>query len=147
MSKKKPNKAEIITRVDDEVYGELAEMVDQKILSFVLWEESLSDELENIETSEEEIVAADIDLYLEGGVYFELYGAVSYPKLTDDPLQGASTIHKRLSTLISKGVWLDEVAVDEHDQLVLVLSQQHQPVLFLAIGGWVIDMWDELPEN
>ncbi len=87
----------------------------------------------------------DLDLYLADGVYFELYGTLCYPDLDADPLRGSEQASKHLLSLVNQGIWFDEVAVDEEEQLVLVLSQYRQPVIYLVVGGWLIEEWDELP--
>ena len=152
------NEPEVFVNVSDELYDELLEFAGQQVMSFSLWEDSLTDALEEgLQTSNgigstEQSAANpdaemfDLDLYLEGGLYFELYGASFFPEIDADPLVGFTWILERLSALISGGIWLDEIAVDENEQLVLVLSQHHQPVLYLPVGGWVVEEWDELPD-
>ena len=148
----------VFVGVSDELYEDLLEFTDQKVMGFSLWEDSLTDALEagglqpgsaEQEDAEREkptdAEMFDLDLYLEGGLYFELYGASFFPRIDADPLVGFNRVQEVLSTLIRGGLWLDEVAVDEDDQLVLVLSRQHQPVLYLPVGGWVVEEWDELP--
>lgn len=88
----------------------------------------------------------DIDLYLSDGVYFELYSTVCFPHLDSNPITQAESIDAALSHEIQAGVWLDEIAVDDENQLVLVLSRNHQPVLYLMVAGWTVDGWEELPE-
>lgn len=144
---------EIITTVTDELYAELEKLTEQKVVSFSIWDESLADALAG-ETDEQGRLESpnvnsshvDIDLYLKDGVYFELYSAVCFPDLRSEPLIQAEDIDEMLSTEISNGLWLDEIAVDEENQLVLVLSRNHQTVLFLVVGGWAVDGWDELPD-
>lgn len=137
---------DIITTVSDEMFEELLTLVGEKVLNFTLWDESLADALAGEETAADEQTVADIDLFLEGGVYFELYGAVFYTDPSEPPLVGSTTIQQKLSTLINSGLWLDEFAFDEEEQLVLVLSQNKQPLFYVVIGGWTMDEWDELPE-
>ncbi len=145
---------EIITTVTDELYAELEKLTEQKVVSFSIWDESLADALAG-ETDENGKIEGpianssnlDIDLYLQDGVYFELYSAVCFPDLYSEPLNQAEEIESVLSSEIRSGLWLDEVAVDEDNQLVLVLSRNHQTVLFLVVGGWAVDGWDELPDQ
>lgn len=137
---------DIITTVSDEMFEELLTLVGEKVLNFTLWDESLADALTGEETAADEQTVADIDLFLEGGVYFELYGAAFYTDPSEAPLAGSATIQQKLSTLINSGLWLDEFAFDEDEQLVLVLGQNKQPIFYVVIGGWTMDEWDELPE-
>lgn len=138
---------DMITTVSDAVLEDLSTLTGEKVLSFTLWDESLTEALTGKEVDPDVQAVADIDLYLEGGVYFELYGAVCYPNPAQPPLSGLATIQQRLSTLINSGLWLDEFAVDEDEQLVLVLNHNQQPTIYLVVGGWTMDEWDELPEE
>lgn len=89
----------------------------------------------------------DIDLYLQDGVYFELYSVVCFPDIHGNPLMDHTAIEEELSELVRTGVWFDEIAVDEDNHLILILSQRHQPVLYIIAGGWLVDGWEELPEQ
>lgn len=138
---------DMITTVSDEIFEDLSTLTGEKILSFTLWDESLTEALTGEEVDPDEQAVADIDLYLEGGVYFELYGSVCYPNPSQPPLSGLATIQQQLSTLVNGGLWLDEFAVDEDEQLVLVLKHNRQPAMYVVVGGWTMDEWDELPEE
>lgn len=133
------------TTVDDEMYDELADLTGQKIVHIELWEDALGDTLDDAPTDPTARIAVDLDLYLDGGVYFELYGVVCFPNPEADPLVGFSRIEEQLTGLVKQELWLDEVAVDEENALVFVLSQHHQPQLYLMIDGWTFAEWDELP--
>lgn len=133
------------TTVDDEMYDDLAELAGQRVVHVQLWEESISDMLEGQEVAATSTNAADLDLYLEGGIYFELYGVLAYRDPEQEPLPDRATVERQLTALVKQGLWLDEVAVDEENALVLVLSRARKPQLYLAISGWSVDEWDELP--
>ncbi|MCB9161701.1 MAG: hypothetical protein H6644_17965 [Caldilineaceae bacterium] len=135
----------IYTVVDDELFEELDALTEQRIAHVEVWEGSLAYDLEDAEVDPATQDLFDLDLYLHDGVYFELYGVAVFTDLAEDPLTGIDTLARVLSALVNQGVWLDEVAVDEEDQLVLVLAQRHQPVLYLSVGGWLLEEWDELP--
>jgi hypothetical protein len=137
----------LFTTVDDELYDELSELVDQKVVHAAVWEESLVDALSHEEPTDAPTVDFDLDLYLEDGVYFELYGVQFFSDLESEPWAGLETVTERLVALINRGLWLIEVAVDEQDGLVLVLGYPDRPALYLTIGGWLIEEWDELPER
>ena len=177
MAAARNNRPELFVTVSDDAYVELSKMLGQRILGFTVWDETLSDEVENpTENSTEKTTvdtdvslnghahasirrgdtdgdepgaddkdAVDIDIYLEGGIYFELYGTLCYPTLDSEPLLGTSTIRNAIADLVNSGVWLDDVAVDDEEQLVLVLSQHRKPQLYLSVGGWLVEEWDELP--
>lgn len=147
---------QLYTRVDDEQYDELSELNGQPIVHVSVWEEGLADSITSslrvvaspadaAETEEE--VAADIDLYLRDGIYFELYGTLCYTDLDAPPLSNLAQIEQRLQRLVKAGLELEEVAVDEDEGLVLILAQGHQPVLYLQVGAWLLDEWEELPDS
>jgi hypothetical protein len=138
---------DLYTEVDDELYEELAALAGEKIVHVEIWEESLGDVMAGEEGEESGQIGFDIDLYLEGGIYFELYSTVCYPTIESDPLEGLSTVQNSLSSLVKSGVWLEEVAVDDENSLILVLAQQKKPRLYLLIGAWTVGEWDELPEE
>lgn len=141
---------DLYTEVDDELFDELAHLVGEKIVHVEIWEESLGDVLggddEDAPAGNKPAQSAfDIDLYLEGGIYFELYSTFCFPTLEGDPLVELATVQNRLTTLIKEEVWLEEIAVDEEDALILVLGQRQTPQLYLLISAWSVGEWDELP--
>lgn len=150
---------QLFTRVDDEQYDELSELNGQPIVHISVWEEGLADTMSpgrggqadaaraNANDGEDDEVAADIDLYLRDGVYFELYGTLCYTSLDEAPLADLAQIEQRLKTLVSAGAVLEEIAVDEDDGLVLVLGLKRQPVFYLQVGAWLLDEWEELPDS
>lgn len=146
MAKREPD-FDFYTSVDDEMYDELADLTGQKVVHVELWEDSLSETLAGETAEPATQVAVDLDLYLDGGIYFELYGVACYPDPDAKPLVGLRTIEQRLTRLVKQELWFDEVAVDEEDSLVFVLSQNHKPQLYLIINGWTFAEWDELPAN
>jgi hypothetical protein len=138
---------DLYTEVDDELYEELAALAGEKIVHVEIWEESLGDVMAGDEGDASGQIGFDIDLYLEGGLYFELYSTVCYPTIEGEPLEGLSTVQSRLTSLVKSEVLLEEVAVDEEDALILVLAQRQKPQLYLLIGAWTVGEWDELPEG
>lgn len=139
---------EFFTTVDDELYDELCELVDEKVVHFELWEDSLADELATADGEFQTAIenSFDIDLYLDGGIYFQLYSAALFPRLDGEPLQGEEDVRKELAELIRKELVLSEIAVDEDEGLVLVFAQGKKAVLYCSVGGWLLEEWDELPE-
>lgn len=142
--------SQLFTHVDDEQYDELSELNGQPLVYAAVWEEGLADALVSPRTAEAtppNEVAADIDLYLRDGIYFELYGTLCYIDLDGEPLSSLDAIEARLQTLVAEGAVLGEIAVDEEDGLVLVLAQRQRPVLYLQVGAWLLDEWEELPDS
>ncbi len=147
----------INTTVSDELYDELAELEGLQVVGAALWEDSLSDNPDSEEGADgEEAEEAidpegrqfvDMDIYLDENVQLELYEVALYTSLDEDPIMGLTAIGTLLSKEIEAGLWLEEVAVDEDEQLVLVMTRQHEPVFYLNVGGWSTSEWDELPED
>lgn len=138
---------EFYTTVDDEMFDELSELVEQKVVFFELWEDSLADELdEQSSPAPEEETTFDLDLYLEDGIYFQLYSTTFFPTLDSEPWSGEEFVRKQLGQLLRQKIELGEVAVDEEDGLILVLSKNGQPALYCSVAGWLLEEWDELPE-
>lgn len=136
----------MITAVDDSTYDELTALIGQRIMHVAVWEESLADALaaRTVDVAEQTIF--DIDLYLEDGVYFELYGVACF----DDPdaaaWRGLEHTGAHLAALVRARGRLEEIAVDEDDGLVLILAAGEH-LHYLVVGAWLIDEWDELPEG
>lgn len=147
----------LYTIVDDDLFDEIGELAGDRIVHVVMWEDSLSDALDGQETEPDEQQTFDIDLYLEGGAYFELYEVNAYADPAEDPLTGRERVSRALLSLINRGLWLDDLAVDDDDLLVLILGAGHTPEayeveallpdLYLQVGGWLVDEWDELPDG
>lgn len=135
------------SRVDDEQYDDLAELEGQQIVFAAVWEDALADALADLSGTQDEPAGADLDLYLHDGVYFELYSTFCYPNLDDAPILGQAAVEAQFKSLIREGLWLEEIAVDDDEALVLVLAQHHQPRLYIQAGAWLVDEWEELPDE
>lgn len=149
------NDATLFTTVDDELFDQLNELAGQEIVFVEVWDDSLSDALRtdaadvhpgaldagNLDADS----AFDIDLYLADGVYLELYGAQCFPDLESEPWLERERVKSQLIELVKQGVMLTEIAVNEADGLVLILEHSGSPTLYIDVGGWLIEEWDELP--
>ena len=132
-------------RLDDEQYQALVDAVaGERVMGLALWEESISD-VTGETPSPKARVLFDLDLYLENHLLLALYGTSVFPDPDSDPLRGWQQAGKIVQALISEGIWLDEIAATEEDELVLVLSRKHIPHLYLNVGGWTIEEWKTLP--
>lgn len=134
--------------VDDALYDELLELVGEPIAHLSVWEDSMVDALasQGVDTDLDATNSTfDMDIYLGAGVYFELYSVAVYPDLDAEPLTDREQIEARMQQLVANDATLGDVAVDEEDALVLVLHDKDKPALYLSVGGWVIEEWDELP--
>ncbi len=142
---KGPGEAPLHYTLDDEQYDELVDtVVGERVMGLALWEESVSDEGGG-RPSPEQRVLFDLDLYLENNRLLALYGTALYTNPESNPLRGWQQAGKIVQTLINSGIWLDEVATTEDDELVLILSRQHVPRLYLNVSGWTVEAWENLP--
>lgn len=135
------------TQVDDEQYEEIAKLEGQKIVYAAVWEDALADALADLQDAESGQPGVDLDLYLRDNVYFELYGTLCYVSLDEEPLPSQAEVETRLTALIHDELWLQEVAVDDEEALVLVLGRDQRPLLYVQVGAWLLDEWEELPEG
>lgn len=141
-----PNELPLMSTVDDETYDELMTLVGQQIVHVGLWEDSLSNALAEQAGEPFEPTTFDIDLYLEDGVYFELYGVSCFDDPDAEPWSDAAATQARLIRLVKAQASLSDIAVDEADNLILILSTPAGETLYLAVSAWLLAEWDELPE-
>ena len=142
---KGPGEAPLHYRLDDDQYEELVDsVVGERVMGLALWEESVSDEVDE-RPSPEMRVLFDLDLYLECNLMLGLYGTAIYADPESSPLRGWQQTGKIVQTLINSGIWLDEIAATEEDELVLILSRNHVPQLYLNVSGWTVEEWETLP--
>lgn len=135
----------LYTTVDDELYDELAALAGQNVVYIEVWEDSLSTALEVEAEDPDAQISFDMDIYLADGAYFELYSAACYPDLDSDPWRGLDNVQTQMTAVAKRGAQLEEVAVDEEDQLVLVLRYAEGQHLYLPVAAWLLNEWDELP--
>ena len=81
---------DVFYTVDDEMFAELAELAGEPVAGITLWEDSITDALGQSELTGS---AVDADVYLGGGVYFELYGVLCYADVDSEPLAGVDLIN------------------------------------------------------
>ncbi len=130
--------------VDDETLDELTALNGEAIVGIAVWEDSVAQALDAGELTDS---AVDLDVYLESGVFFELYGVLCYPDLDSEPLSGTDAIDRKMAVLVAAGLALEDIAVDTEDSLVLVLGNEGEPLLYLNAGAWRLDEWEELPDH
>jgi len=141
-----PKEFPLMATVDDETYDELMTLVGQRIVHVGLWEDSLSNALAEHAGEPAEPTTFDIDLYLEDGVYFELYGVSCFDDPDAEPWSELAAAQARLIHLVRAQARLSDIAVDEADNLILILSTPVGETVYLAVSAWLLAEWDELPE-
>ena len=140
-----PGEVQLCYRLNDELYDELVDtVVGERVTGLAMWEESVSDE-GGERPAPGQRVLFDLDLYLENRLLLALYGTALYSDPESSPLRGWQRAGKIVQTLISSGIWLDEIAATEEDELVLILSRNHVPQLYLNVSGWTVEKWETLP--
>ena len=136
----------LFTTVDDETYAELNELAGQRVVQIAVWEDALDEALTATTGDPAEQQSFDLDIYLEEGAYFELYGVTCFDALDGEPWRNHAQVDQQLKALVGRKATLQEVAVDEEDNLVLILGKGNEQV-FLLVGAWLLEEWDELPEE
>jgi hypothetical protein len=127
--------------VDAAALAELEQLVGEAVVHIVVWEDSIVDAFGDSDFTD---AAADIDIYLEDGVRFELYAVLCYTDIDGEPIAEVNELGMRFDSLISEGLHLTDVAADTEDNLVLVLSTRESTV-YVNAGAWTADEWEELP--
>lgn len=136
----------LLTSVDDETYDELTTLIGERIVHVALWEDSLADALSERPASADQQTTFDLDLYLEGGVYFEMYGVACFDNPDAEAWRGLTQTGARLAAFVTGRAQLGDVAVDDDDGLVLVITAPDGRNTYLVIGAWLLAEWDELPD-
>ncbi|HAJ36350.1 MAG TPA: hypothetical protein DCL15_11725 [Chloroflexi bacterium] len=136
----------LLTTVDDATYDELTTLIGQRIVHIALWEDSLADALAQHAVAPDQQTTFDLDLYLEDGAYFELYGVACFDDPEAEAWRGLTQTGARLAALVAGRAQLSDVAVDDDDGLVLVVSAPDGRISYLVVGAWLLTEWDELPD-
>ena len=136
----------LLTSVDDETYDELAALIGQRVVHVALWEDSLADALAERSVDAAQQSTFDLDLYLEDGVYFEMYGVACFDDPDAEAWSGLGPAGARFAAFVAACAQLGDVAVDDDDGLVLVLTAPDGRNCYLVVGAWLLAEWDELPD-
>jgi hypothetical protein len=137
----------LFTAVDDDQYDELVQLAGQRVVFAAVWEDSVADALDSLPGAASEPHGVDLDLYLQDGVYFELYATACYLDIDGEPVEDGQAVEQLLSVQIPRKLKLAEVAVDEDDGLVLVLAAANSAPFYLQAGAWLLSEWEELPDD
>lgn len=116
------------------------------LTTLTLWEDSLAYGDEDEAVPEAERIFFDCDLYFADRQLLEVYGASAYFDPDGEPLQGMEVITEALGELAEGGNVVAEVGSDAEDGLVLVFAADDEATMIMAVSGWVLSTWDELPD-
>jgi hypothetical protein len=136
----------LLTSVDDETYDELAALIGERVVHIALWEDSLADALAEQTVNPARQSTFDLDLYLEDGAYFEMYGVACFDDPDAEAWRGLGPTGARFAEFVAARAQLGDVAVDDDDGLVLVITTPDGRNTYLVIGAWLLTEWDELPD-
>ncbi len=139
--------ADLQFKLTDELWQELIVLEGAPISAIVVWDQSMLDEAMEGPISQAERAFVDIDLYLANQTKLELYGASIAVDEESDPIVGLDDIGETLVRHSRNGAMIDEIAAGPEDMLVLILSNDNQESLLVAVSAWLEDVWDVLPED
>lgn len=136
----------IQTLVTEGALQSLRALEGKMLTSLTLWEDSLAYGDEEEAVPEGERVFFDCDLYFADRQLLEVYGASAYFDAEGEPIEGIEAITEALGELAEGGNLVAEVATDAEDGLVLVFAADDEATMIMAVSGWVLSTWDELPD-
>ena len=141
----------IRTELDPVLLTQLQMLQGKTVQGLALWANSIADEeLAELDedTTPENRVFVDFDLYLEGHILMEVYAASLYYGVDESPVVGLETIANTLARMTERGATLGNVTTDEAEGLVLTLTtREGEETLIVAPSGWALGHWDELPDD
>lgn len=139
--------ADIQFQLTNELWQDMVTLEGAPISAIVLWDQSMLDEALEEPITQSSRAFVDIDLYLANQVKLELYGASIAVDEESDPIVGLDDIGETLVHHARHGAMIDEIAAGPEDMLVLVLSNDRQETLLVAVSAWLEDVWETLPED
>lgn len=134
-------------QLTDELWAEMQALEGLPISSIIVWDSSLIDDSLEHPVSDEERVFVDCELYLANQTLLELYGVAFLEDEAGEALVGLDAINAVLEHLTSTGVFLQEVAADQEDRLVLTIGNEAGEFVLAAVTAWLETSWDTLPED
>lgn len=138
---------EIHTELTAETMEELLRLEGQKVVGISLYDDSIAYEDEEEEVDESERIFFDAEIYLANQNLLALYGASAYTDTEAPPVTGLDAIADALSEIEADEDILREVGQDQEGGLVITLGTPRKRKLLIAVSGWSVEPWDELPED
>lgn len=141
------------TELDEESLALLDSLIGKRVVTLTLWADPLAEavaqELSEADRRMIEDVLVDVDLYFEDNVVLELYNAMVYLAEDRPPLEDKNRIAATLRRFVERGLRLVEVAEEEETGAPVFIFETPKTAesLLLVADGWVVDTWDELPEE
>lgn len=138
---------EIQTELTAEAMEQLQHLKGQKVVGISLYGDSIAYDDEEEMEEESERIFFDADLYLADQSLLALYGASAYTSAGDPPITGLDAISDALSEITEEEETLSEVGQDAEGGLVLAFGSRQRNGLLVAVSGWSVDHWEELPAD
>ncbi len=140
------------TDLDEEALVQLDALVGKLVLSMTLWTEPLAQMLEeDIPPEEREVLKSvvDVDFYFEDNLLLELYSAMVYESEDSPFVRGVERIARLLTSAVERGIRLVEIAEEEESGAPIFIFEETEGdrELLVVADGWIVDTWDELPEE
>ena len=132
------------SEITDEIWNELISLEGIQVVALTLWDETFGQAEGFIQVDN---ATVDFDVYLANRLMLELYGASLYPDPESFPLKTYDRIAHVLQTMVETGSILEEVALDEADELVLIFAGPEIGSLYVVAQGWILEEWEELPRE
>ncbi len=139
--------ADLQFRLTDDLWHDMVTLEGAPISAIVVWDQSMIDDALDEPLTPANRPFVDIDLYLANQIKLELYGASIAIDEESDPIIGLDDIGETLAQHARHGAIIDEVASGPEEMLVLVLSNDRQESLLVAVSAWLEDAWETLPED
>ena len=139
--------ADLQFQLTDAIWQELVTLEGAPISAIVVWDQSMLDEALDEPVTPANRPFVDIDLYLANQVKLELYGVSIAIDEESDPIIGLDDIGETLARHSRNGTIIDEIASGPEEMLVLVLSNDDNESLLVAVSAWLEDVWETLPED
>ena len=138
---------EINFKLTDELWQEMVDLEGLPIAAITVWDSSLVDESMPEAVTDKNRVFVDIDIFLANQTKLEIYGVMVAMDGAEMPIIGLDAIGDTVSQHTQEGAAIHEIASDEEDTMVLVISNEAGALLTLAVAAWLEDVWEELPEE
>jgi len=139
--------ADLQFKLTDEIWEDMVALEGAPVTAIVVWDRSLVDESLAHPVTDKDRTFVDIDLYLANQSKLELYGASIATDENSDPIIGLDDIGETLAKHTQNGALIDEIAAGEDDMLVLLLTNEREASLLIAVSAWLEDVWETLPEE
>ena len=136
---------EVRTELTEEALAELRGLEGKAVVGVSLYEDSVAYEEEEEPVDEAERIFFDAELYLVDQTLLCIYGASIYLASDEVPLKGLDAVSETLAELAEEEDILRQAKRDRAEGLVLDFGSSVKRRVLIAVSGWALDRWEELP--